>query len=591
MQSCSLDFFSPNDKVLIFCPHPDDDILAAGGLLQKINNKGIEYRIVFLTDGENNPWPQRALEKHWHISLEDKQRWGRKRRQEALNALSILGIGTQQSTFLGLPDQGITDLLCHHDSEAIDKITQEIASWNPSVIILPSPFDLHPDHNAFALLFELALQRANLTHEPRLLYFLIHSKPVCYGDRIDIELNRYEVEAKRNALMAHESQMVLSKKRFLSYVRKNEYFYQANHSQSADNHPIKSAFVYQGALNIVLHKLTLVDLMLQPTLHIMVAAQPDRNLWLRITLLNKDHIKIFNDGGKLVGEGNISRFGDSLVLCLRHDLVGESRELLIKLRNKWGFLDCAGWKKLSAEDIAVEDPSLPYAKTIILIPCYNVADLCGEVISRAQKLADQVIVIDDGSIDDTRRIVENIISTGSENVRLIKRDVNEGKGSALLDGMKFAVAHFRFTALVTMDGDGQHRPDDIPKAVTALNHDHNFVIGGRVFSGMPLRSRFGNTLTSGLLRTLFHKSPNDTQSGFRAFSPKFVKLIISLLNKGRYETELNILLLALQLKVGINNFEIDTIYIDENRSSHFRPVIDSLRIMFSLLRWQINTLF
>ncbi len=276
---------------------------------------------------------------------------------------------------------------------------------------------------------------------------------------------------------------------------------------------------------------------------------------------------------------------------MKHSLIWDKYELLVKLHNDWAFLDRSGWKKLLVSDISAQNLELPYANTIVLIPCYNVANLCDAVIRKALEEADQVIVIDDGSTDNTRQVVENIISTSNGNLHIIKKDMNEGKGSALLDGMKFASNHYRFSVLITMDGDGQHRAEDIPKAKETLGLDKNFVIGGRAFSKMPLRSRFGNTITRGLFHLLFPKCPNDTQSGYRAFSPTFVKTITSIIDKGRYETELYILLLALELTVGINYFEIDTIYIDENRSSHFRPVMDSFRIMSSLLRWQISALF
>jgi len=161
----------------------------------------------------------------------------------------------------------------------------------------------------------------------------------------------------------------------------------------------------------------------------------------------------------------------------------------------------------------------------------------------------------------------------------------------LLDGMQFALDHFRFGAIITMDGDGQHRPEDIPKAITALNEYKDFVIGVRDFSSMPLRSRLGNTVTSSLFNALHRDCPTDTQSGFRAFSPGFTNEVLSFVGRGRYETELYTLLLALTRRVGVGTFKIDTIYLDQNRSSHFRPIADSMRIMLSLIRWQIGTFF
>ena len=75
------------DRILILAPHPDDESLAAGGLIQRAVKVGAKVRVLFATDGDNNPWPQRFLERKVQISLTDRARWGRRRRKEALAAL------------------------------------------------------------------------------------------------------------------------------------------------------------------------------------------------------------------------------------------------------------------------------------------------------------------------------------------------------------------------------------------------------------------------------------------------------------------------------------------------------------------------
>jgi hypothetical protein len=155
--------------------------------------------------------------------------------------------------------------------------------------------------------------------------------------------------------------------------------------------------------------------------------------------------------------------------------------------------------------------------------------------------------------------------------------------------MHYALDHFQFSALITIDGDGQHCPEDIPMAEQSILHDKEFVIGQRNFRNMPLRSSFGNNIISRMFHALYPRCPSDTQSGFRAFSSRMIQSIVLSIHPGRYETELHILLLALCLGIEVDTFDIDTIYIDENRSSHFRPVFDSMRILLSLLRWQMST--
>ena len=133
-------------------------------------------------------------------------------------------------------------------------------------------------------------------------------------------------------------------------------------------------------------------------------------------------------------------------------------------------------------------------------------------------------------------IVTSLLREYGARLHLISKSANEGKGSALLDGMQYAIEHFQFSALVTVDGDGQHRPEDIPKAEKVILQGKNFVIGQRNFSGMPMRSRFGNIVTSGIFRKLYPMCPSDTQSGFRAFSPQLVRKIVSFI-PGRRRSE------------------------------------------------------
>ena len=74
---------SPQDRVLVFAPHPDDEALGCGGLIQQAVELGAEVRVIFQTDGDNNPWPQRYVEQRWTIDASCRQRWGARRRLEA----------------------------------------------------------------------------------------------------------------------------------------------------------------------------------------------------------------------------------------------------------------------------------------------------------------------------------------------------------------------------------------------------------------------------------------------------------------------------------------------------------------------------
>ena len=84
---------------MLIAPHPDDEALACSVILQRAVRAGAAIRIVYVTDGDDNPWPQRALERKWRLSASDRKRWGKLRRAEALAALRVLDIGPADIQF------------------------------------------------------------------------------------------------------------------------------------------------------------------------------------------------------------------------------------------------------------------------------------------------------------------------------------------------------------------------------------------------------------------------------------------------------------------------------------------------------------
>src|SRR5437016_2322622 len=97
-----------SDRLLLFAPHPDDESLAAAGLLQRAASLGAHARLVFATNGDNNIWAQRYIERRWRIDQADRFRWGALRQQEAGAAIKAMQLGKQVSVrFLNLPDQAI----------------------------------------------------------------------------------------------------------------------------------------------------------------------------------------------------------------------------------------------------------------------------------------------------------------------------------------------------------------------------------------------------------------------------------------------------------------------------------------------------
>ena len=248
---------APTDRVLFVAPHPDDDILAAGGLLQHAAELGGSVRILYVTRGENNPWAQRVHERRWRIGQADRERWARLRRGEALASLDRLGLPAACARFLAFHDQGLTDLAMSGGGALIELLADEIAFWKPTLILLPAIFDAHPDHNSLGALAHLALARvpADLPR-PKELAFVIHRprRPVPPGKE-HYTLSRPQVERKRLAILCHRSQLHLRRRFLLGFAREAEAFHTVSGGPDADAlHPVREVFAADGRLHIVIRK-------------------------------------------------------------------------------------------------------------------------------------------------------------------------------------------------------------------------------------------------------------------------------------------------------------------------------------------------
>jgi LmbE family N-acetylglucosaminyl deacetylase len=216
--------FDIRSRLMLIAPHPDDEALACSVILQQAVRAGAAIRIVYVTDGDNNPWPQRALERRWSLSPLDRKRWGKLRRAEALAALHVLGIRPANVQFLALPDQGLTDLLLGDCDRALTRITRAIDDWSPTDILAPSPLDIHPDHNAIAVMMRLIF--ADLL-APRISQwnYLVHGRSPAFFDRAaQVPSSELETATKREAIRCHQTQIKLSSRRFLRYAARPERF-------------------------------------------------------------------------------------------------------------------------------------------------------------------------------------------------------------------------------------------------------------------------------------------------------------------------------------------------------------------------------
>lgn len=200
-----------------------------------------------------------------------------------------------------------------------------------------------------------------------------------------------------------------------------------------------------------------------------------------------------------------------------------------------------------------------------------------------------VIVVDDGSGGDYRDIFAEAEKKGC---LVLRHERNKGKGESLKTAFRHCAEELpHLSGIVTADSDGLHAPEDIARV--AARHEEltksqalATVFGSRAFrgKGVPAKSRFGNVMTTGIIRVLFWRHIADTQSGLRCFSLGMARDLIDVRGQ-RFDYEMNKLLWLLATDKHLDELAIRTIYHDTSNSvSHFRPVRDSLRIYAIILR-------
>lgn len=207
-----------------------------------------------------------------------------------------------------------------------------------------------------------------------------------------------------------------------------------------------------------------------------------------------------------------------------------------------------------------------------LVPAFNEASQIAKVVLGAIPHVDEVVVIDDGSNDGTADAAR---AAGATCLRLA---TNGGKASALRTGIEFAAAR-SFTHVLTLDGDGQHLPEDIPALIqTAVRTGADMVIGTRRFerSGMPRARYYSNTVGSRFASALVGREIRDSQSGFRLL--RLDKLLSLELRSRFYEFEMEVLIKMARAGCSIEQAPVSTVYEGGLARSKMKPVRDTVRI-------------
>ena len=218
---------------------------------------------------------------------------------------------------------------------------------------------------------------------------------------------------------------------------------------------------------------------------------------------------------------------------------------------------------------------------IVLIPAYNPDHRMIQLIQDLKKAcAFGVVVVDDGSEVSCAPIFSEAESLGAT---ILRGEKNHGKGHALKMGFEYILSLDESEGVVCADCDGQHKPCDILSVAKAIDpDDEDIVLGSRKFGrGVPIRSRIWNRISGWIFFMATGQVVPDTQTGLRGYPIELLPWLCEIEGE-HFDYELNVLLGAIAAEYDIIQIQVDAVYIDKNRGTHFRPVIDSARFVWPL---------
>lgn len=223
---------------------------------------------------------------------------------------------------------------------------------------------------------------------------------------------------------------------------------------------------------------------------------------------------------------------------------------------------------------------VPVPRVCVLIPCYREAAHIGPVVQGALRAGHDVVVVDDGSPDDTAEVAERA------GARVLRHETNRGKGAAMVTGYEHVLRQ-GYDAVVVLDGDGQHDPAEIPRFVECLRSEGaRVVVGSRMDDtrGMPWIRKLTNRTMSALLSWQMGQRVPDTQCGYRLWHRDALPLLLARRASTGFAAESESLLLAALHGHRIASVPISTIYGDEK--SKIRPWRDTRLFVAMLLRFR-----
>jgi LmbE family N-acetylglucosaminyl deacetylase len=355
---------------MLIAAHPDDESLACSIVLQRAVCAGAAIRVIYATDGENNPWPQRMIGRKWRLNGTDRERWGKLRRAEALAALDVLGVGASSASFLAFADQKLTGLLMSGCGCTLERFAAIIKDWAPTDLLLPSISDTHPDHNALAVMLRLVLSECFSRETTMSIWsYIVHGKSAAFFDRAKtIRQTAAETAVKLHAIGCHQTQLKLSRKRFLSHAARPERLIKLRKWETigADG-PISSISRQPESLSIHLQRSLKPMLPKQPMLFILGHDEAGTLRCARMQVpVRSSCVEMFDcvtderlDAGRYHGDAFLGE------VAIPIDIFSPADTLFVKLERRSWFFDEAGWLELPPaehfEPLGAEVSSADYA--------------------------------------------------------------------------------------------------------------------------------------------------------------------------------------------------------------------------------------
>jgi glycosyltransferase involved in cell wall biosynthesis len=217
----------------------------------------------------------------------------------------------------------------------------------------------------------------------------------------------------------------------------------------------------------------------------------------------------------------------------------------------------------------------------VIIPALNAQRTLPRVVVQARAQHEPVLVIDDGSSDDTGAVAQAVGAT------VLRHDVNRGKGAALKTGFAWALAN-GYDGVITLDADGQHLPSEIPKFIAAREETGaDLIIGGRshLFGGMLPRRRNANRFSAWCIARASGAAITDSQSGFRYYSASLLRGLK--LRTNGFDMESEVIVRAGRRGLGIVTIPIELGFVNGIATSHYKPLKDTLRIAGTVIRTRL----